>query len=542
VRWGRSRLDALREAASLAGFATDRLTMLPEPIAALHAHIPPGSLSPGSRVAVIDTGGGTCDVAIIQTTDDPTPGNDLLVVAQDGDDRLGGNDLDNLLYRWVLDRLTASGRADMVAALGDTEHLGAALTLLDAVRSAKQDLSEHTTAPIGVQVAGQETTLTVTREEYEDLIAEPMSRAGALTARAMSASGTTSLSGLYLTGGTAYTPALARALHQVTGILAAPIGDPKLAVALGALRTPAAVFDPGLGTLAQQPMARRLADEATVPAPPFLAAPPTTPTASLSGPPPGAPTTAQAPLVPPPTQVQPPPPARPAFTGAPPTTAQTAAAYTAAPADPTNPLYAPPGYVTGPAYDPPGPRRPQGVVIAAIVAVALLFVGGGITAAVLVNRSGGNHQASSPPTSDVLGDVGTPSQTPTSTSPEPTGSGTITASTPPGFPELPDYHLFSDEYCSVWNSTTGSGNAPDRFTKEGAEVYRDAYTQMAPLAPPGAEMYFDTLIEFYGLVADALDPASPTKDQSKDKVLEMDDVRRNAELMLLDTTIAACLF
>ncbi|MCL2667352.1 MAG: hypothetical protein FWF02_06555, partial [Micrococcales bacterium] len=39
VRWGRSRLDALREAASLAGFATDRLTMLPEPIAALHAHI-----------------------------------------------------------------------------------------------------------------------------------------------------------------------------------------------------------------------------------------------------------------------------------------------------------------------------------------------------------------------------------------------------------------------------------------------------------------------------------------------------------------------
>jgi len=495
VRWGRSRLDALREAASLAGFATDRLTMLPEPIAALHAHIPPGSLPPGSRVAVIDTGAGTCDVAIIQTTDDPTPGKDLLLAAQDGDDRLGGNDLDNLLYRWVLDHLTASGRTDMVAALDDPEHLGAALTLLDAVRSAKQDLSEHTTAPIGVQVAGQETTLTVTREEYEDLIAEPLSRAAALIAKAMSASSTTHLSGLYLTGGTAYTPALARALHQVTGILATPVGDPKLTVALGALKTPTAVLDPELDTATQHIMTRRPRPqtEATVPAPPFATA--STPTAPTAG---------------------------------------TTAAYPASPL-PTNPPYAPPGYVTDPAHHPPGSRRPRRPVIAAAVAVVLLLVGGGITTAVVLNKPSGNHEASNPPTRRAL-DAHTP--TPTSTSPEPSRPA---PTTPPGFPELPDYHLFSDEYCSVWNSTTGSGNAPDRLTKEGAEVYRDAYTQMALLAPPGAEMYFDTLIEFYGLVADALDPASPTKDQSKDKALEMDDVRRNAELMLLDTTLAACI-
>ncbi len=244
VSWGSARLSALREAARLAGFPAERIHLLPEPVAALHAHVTPWSLPVGSRVAVVDTGGGTCDVAILQTTDDPMPGKDLIVVAQEGDDRLGGNDLDDLLYTWVIDQLAATGYAHLVEMLRRPENLGAALALRDVVRSAKQDLSEHVTAPVAVAVAiGHETTLTITRDEYETLVAEPMRRAATLAARAMQVSGTTDLAALYLTGGTAYTPALARAVQTVTGILAAPLGDPKLAVAVGALRTPAAVLD-----------------------------------------------------------------------------------------------------------------------------------------------------------------------------------------------------------------------------------------------------------------------------------------------------------
>ena len=299
VRWGRARLTALQEAAQIAGFSSDNIRLLPEPIAALHAHVPPGSLPPGSRVAVVDTGGGTCDVAVLQTTDDPSPGKDLLVVSQEGDDRLGGNDLDDLLYQWVLGQLRTSGRTDMVTALAAAEHLGAALTLLDVVRAAKQDLSEHTNAPIAVAVGGQEITLTVTREEYEELIAEPMSRAGALTSRALQASGTTNLAGLYLTGGTAYTPALAQALHKVTGILTAPLGDPKLAVAVGALKTPVAVMTPAeLSALAQQLAQQR--ERGSQQAPPPVPVPP--PSLSMAQspppaatPPPSAVTPAQSP-------------------------------------------------------------------------------------------------------------------------------------------------------------------------------------------------------------------------------------------------------
>lgn len=363
VRWGRARLAALQDAAQTAGFAPDTIRLLPEPIAALHAHVPPGSLPPGSRVAVVDTGGGTCDVAVLQTTDDPAPGKDLLVVAQEGDDRLGGNDLDDLLYQWVLTQLRASGRDDMATALADPEHLGAALTLLDVVRSAKQDLSEHTNAPIGVAVGGHETTLTVTREEYEQLIAEPMARAGALTTRALRASGTSDLAGLYLTGGTAYTPALAQTLHKVTGILTAPLGDPKLAVAVGALKTPVAVMTPT--QLAA--LARQLAQQRQQPQPAQQTIPPVQARQATSGPPRVTPSPA-TPAAPAqrPTAAGPGAMHQGAATGhdqTAPTSSYTSTAPGFTPPPPTTPGYAPgpgpsaPNYAHGPGY--PAPRPPS---------------------------------------------------------------------------------------------------------------------------------------------------------------------------------------
>ena len=246
VDWGQARLDALCEAAVLAGFGAEHVWLLPEPVAAIHAPPAPAALPTGSRVAVVDIGGGTCDVAVLETTDAGP-----VVVAQTGDDRLGGNDLDDLLYRWVTDRLVTSGQSQIVAALDEPENLGAALTLLDVVRAAKQDLSEYPTAPVGVQVAGHDTVVTVSRDEYETLIAPAMAQAAELLTRALHDSGTTTLARLHLTGGTAYTPALARALHQVTGIIAEPLGDPKMAVATGALRTPDALATPAVRPAAE---------------------------------------------------------------------------------------------------------------------------------------------------------------------------------------------------------------------------------------------------------------------------------------------------
>ncbi|MCL2850257.1 MAG: Hsp70 family protein, partial [Micrococcales bacterium] len=298
----------------------------------------------------------------------------LLVVAQEGDDRLGGNDLDDLVYQWVLGQLTASGRTEMVTALAAPEHLGSALTLLDAVRSAKQDLSEHTTAPVGVSVAWQEMVLTITREEYESLIAEPMARAATLAARALAMSSTTHLAGLYLTGGTAYTPALARALHQVTGILTAPIGDPKLAVAVGALNTPGMVLDPAqLNQLSHELRVRRA-----------QAAPP--PIAPPVPPPAGHPGHGPGPMPPP---AQPAPPGAPTHAPEPPAPAP-AGPHPALVPQPTALVQGQPTPFASPApFLPDAPRpapKKKAVKVLAVALVAALLVGGGIVGGVWWNH------------------------------------------------------------------------------------------------------------------------------------------------------------
>jgi hypothetical protein len=399
VRWGRTRLEALREAATIAGFAPERTRLLPEPIAALHAHVTPGAMAPGARVVVVDVGGGTCDVAVLQVTGDPQPGKDLLVVAQEGDDRLGGNDLDNLLYQWVIEQLTTNYHTNLVTLLQHPDNLGATLTLLDVIRGAKQDLSEHTDAPIAITVAGQETTLTITRDEYEKLITEPMQRAATLTMRALHTSNTTNLTAIYLTGGTAYTPALARTLQPITGILAAPIGDPKLATATGALHTPVATLTPNqlrqlTHDLTQQrlnPTAPNAPRPATAP-PPSGAVPP--PQAAPAAPP-------RPPLPPngtPPVPQQPPrpqqPPQGPTPSGGPrqansgPPHVTSSAHQGPAPQPPAH-QPAPPSLYGSPSNPYPQARQPYNTwhvppakkknttAIAAIIIAAVLVVGGG---------------------------------------------------------------------------------------------------------------------------------------------------------------------
>ncbi|MCL2465920.1 MAG: Hsp70 family protein [Micrococcales bacterium] len=230
--WEPTRLAALHEAARLAGFRDEQVLTLPEPVAAVHGHTVPASLPAGSRMAVVDVGGGTCDVAVVETTHDA-----VVVVAREGDEQLGGNDLDALLYRWVTDQLSQAGRDDILEALDEPKNLAMVLTLMDIINGAKHDLSDHVDAPIAVSAGpGREVALTITRTEYEEVIAEPVGRVAALVTSALRSSGTEKITHLFLAGGTAYTPVLARALEPVTGILATSYGNPKLVTALGALR------------------------------------------------------------------------------------------------------------------------------------------------------------------------------------------------------------------------------------------------------------------------------------------------------------------
>ncbi len=98
ARWQKSRLDKLEQAAKLAGLPDP--VFVPEPVAAA-VHFASERLQDGEHVAVYDLGGGTLDTAVLKRT-----GKTFEVVGRTGgDEELGGEDFDDLLYRHLGDQL-----------------------------------------------------------------------------------------------------------------------------------------------------------------------------------------------------------------------------------------------------------------------------------------------------------------------------------------------------------------------------------------------------------------------------------------------------
>jgi molecular chaperone DnaK (HSP70) len=233
--WAPSRIAALREAARRGGFRADVLTV-PEPIAAVRRYeAEVGSAAPGHSV-VVDFGGGTCDVAVLAPPDAAT--GERRVVASVGDDTLGGTDFDHRLQNWVLRTLTERGEEPLVDRLRSRPGLPARLALLAAVQLAKEDLSDHQSAVVPVVVGDAQTTVQVTRAEFEGVIAADVARVRALVESGMARAGLPPgpPTVVYLTGGAAQTPAVMAAVEQATGVRGAPFDNPKLVVAEGALR------------------------------------------------------------------------------------------------------------------------------------------------------------------------------------------------------------------------------------------------------------------------------------------------------------------
>lgn len=85
----------LKEAASIAGFDINHITLLEEPVSAALSYIKSNQLTDVRGVLVYDFGGGTFDVAYVQIDHH---GNLLIPVDPQGDPMCGGNDIDILLY------------------------------------------------------------------------------------------------------------------------------------------------------------------------------------------------------------------------------------------------------------------------------------------------------------------------------------------------------------------------------------------------------------------------------------------------------------
>lgn len=228
--WSPQEIQVLLTAAGRLGFTGDRVTTVSEPRAAAHFYTRTDTIAAGEKIAVFDFGGGTLDIAVLTATED----GGFTVIAARGDNGLGGKNLDAIIRRWVDQELRESN-PELLDYLRRDAPVNVLRGLEDSIRRAKELLSEAPSATITVAAPGQQETLSLTRDEFDDLIAAEIDRALALTQATLADARVTGgdLKALYLTGGSSRIPLVHQRLTALGPI--ATLDDPKTVVARGAL-------------------------------------------------------------------------------------------------------------------------------------------------------------------------------------------------------------------------------------------------------------------------------------------------------------------
>nr|WP_241728383.1 Hsp70 family protein [Nocardioides zeae] len=231
--WALPRRRALEEAWRRTG-STAPVTLVAEPIAAVSWFADAERLPDGADVAVLDFGGGTCDVAVLHHRSGAAA--PLEITAHAGLDDLGGSTIDHVFALWVRAQVRAQGHLDLDEALDRPEHLADLHALYDAAREAKHRLADWEYADVPVSAGATTTSVTVTIAEFHQVVAHELERARALLGRSLEAAGVraASLHGLYLTGGSSRLRWVHQMAADLLGGRPAHLAEPHLAVALGA--------------------------------------------------------------------------------------------------------------------------------------------------------------------------------------------------------------------------------------------------------------------------------------------------------------------
>lgn len=229
--WSPREVGVLLDAAARVGYGSGRVSTVSEPRAAAHYYSRTETMPAGTKIAVFDFGGGTLDIAVLTATD----ANSFDIIAARGDNSLGGKNLDAVLRGWV-DHMLSDRNPDLLHFIRTSAPLHVTRSLDDSIQRAKELLSSSPSATITVNGNGHQETLSITRPEFESLIAPAVDRAVALTRQTLTDAGIThpsQLSALYLTGGSSRIPLVHQRLAALGPI--ATLDDPKTVVAQGAL-------------------------------------------------------------------------------------------------------------------------------------------------------------------------------------------------------------------------------------------------------------------------------------------------------------------
>src|SRR5262245_15139691 len=196
---------ATAEAARLAGF--ERVELLQEPIASALAAGWRADDDGGGTWLVYDLGGGTFDASLLETRDGL-----LRVVGHDGDNFLGGRDLDQAIVDWAIGELAGQG---VKLTRSEPAHAPLLRKLKHAAEEAKLELgraAETALALPGLELDGQsfDVDLALSRATLDRLALPLIDRSIAVCMRLLRTHGleTSQLSRIVLVGGPTAMPLL----------------------------------------------------------------------------------------------------------------------------------------------------------------------------------------------------------------------------------------------------------------------------------------------------------------------------------------------
>ena len=219
--------QATKDAGKIAGLDVKRI--INEPTAA--------ALSYGldneeeQKIMVYDLGGGTFDVSIIEIGDGV-----IEVLSTAGDNKLGGDDFDNVITQYMLDEFKKQEGVDL-----STDKM-AMQRLKEAAEKAKKELSSATTTNINLPFitataeGPKHFDMNLTRAKFDELTAHLVERTAGPVNSALNDAGMTAseLSKVLLVGGSTRSPAVQDKVQQLTGKEPFKGINPDECVAIGA--------------------------------------------------------------------------------------------------------------------------------------------------------------------------------------------------------------------------------------------------------------------------------------------------------------------
>ncbi len=219
--------SATKAAGEIAGLTVKRI--INEPTAAALAY--GFNKKKEEKIVVFDFGGGTFDISVLEVGDDV-----IEVKATDGDAHLGGKDIDQKIINWIADEFKKESGIDV-----RTDAL-ARQRLDEAAEKAKIELSTAVDTEINIPFITSDASgprhllIKMSRAKLEDLSAEFIDRAIAISKRAMDASPfkVADIHEVILVGGQTRMPKIQQAVEQFFGKKPNMTVNPDEVVAMGA--------------------------------------------------------------------------------------------------------------------------------------------------------------------------------------------------------------------------------------------------------------------------------------------------------------------